>query len=270
MNGARSTILRLRLTAEVCKGGLSRARPVARQSGMRRFLFVVGLLLAAAFTTPTSGRTAGVPYPQMGPLGRYLMTDRQAEIELARTGAPPAISHNATVLVLTTRGYETARRGSNGFTCLVERSWMSPFSSSEFWNYKNRSPICYNPPAPRSVLLYTLRRARLVVAGTTKAAMLASIRAAVARKELPVPEPGSMSYMLSKQGYLADGAGAWMPHVMIYAPRSASAGDGASWGANLPGSPVVFDTQHHIVPEPETIFMIPVAHWSDGTVAPKT
>ena len=229
------------------------------------FHFATGLFVAASLVLPAAAATK---YPQMGPLSRYLMPDRQAEIALARTAAPPAISRDATVLVFTPRGYVRAERGGNGFTCLVERSWTSPFGSTEFWNFKNRSPICYNPPASRTVLLYTLRRADLVVSGRTKAAMLASIRAAVIRKQLPVPEPGSMSYMLSKAGYLADGAGAWRPHLMIYAPVSAGADDGASWGANLPGSPVVFDTSHRILPEPETIFMIPVAHWSDGTAAP--
>jgi hypothetical protein len=234
----------------------------------RLFLCATTLLVVEFMGMPGSGWAATGKYEQMGPLSRYLMPDRRSEIVLARTGAPPAISGHATVLVFTPQGYVTAEKGSNGFTCLVERSWMSPFSSSEFWNYKNRSPICYNPPASRTILVYTLRRAKLVVAGQTKAAMLASIRAAVARKQLPVPEPGSMSYMLSKNGYLADGAGAWMPHLMVYAPQSASVGNGASWGANLAGSPIVFDTSHHIVPEPETIFMIPVARWSDGTAGP--
>jgi len=37
------------------------------------------------------------------------------------------------------------------------------------------------------------------------------------------------------------------------------------WGANLPGSPVVLDDS---VPETETISLVPVARWSDGTAAP--
>ena len=31
-------------------------------------------------------------------------------------------------------GYETAVEGKNGFVCMVERAWMSPFDSPEFWN----------------------------------------------------------------------------------------------------------------------------------------
>jgi hypothetical protein len=224
----------------------------------------IGAALAVALTLPIRAWAGSVDYALMAPLSQYLM-DRQAEISLAQSAAPPAISLKATVLVLGPHGYETAVKGSNGFTCLVERSWMSPFSSTEFWNWKMRGPICYNPAASHTVLLYTLRRTDRALAGQTKTAMLAGIQAAVDGKTLPAPEPGSMAYMLSKVSYLGDGVGAWRPHLMLYAPAADSANDGASWGANEPGSPVDFDTGHHIVPEPETIFMVPVAHWSDGT-----
>ncbi len=46
---------------------------------------------------------------------------------------------------------------------------------------------------------------------------------------------------------------------MFHVPRVA----GASWGANLRGSPVILDGRE--VPEPQKIFMVPVSHWSDGT-----
>jgi hypothetical protein len=49
---------------------------------------------------------------------------------------------------------------------------------------------------------------------------------------------------------------------MFHIPRT----DGANWGANLDGSPVVMDPRE--VPEPETIFFVPVSTWSDGTPAP--
>jgi hypothetical protein len=77
-----------------------------------------------------------------------------------------------------------------------------------------------------------------------------------------------MSYMLSKQQMLGENAGSWMPHVMFHLPKSYRAGDGAIWGADLPGSPIVFDNEHHLVPEPQTILMIPVSRWSDGSPAP--
>ena len=204
-------------------------------------------------------------YERMAPLEQYLMGDRQAEIALARSAAPPGVSLHATVLVLGGRGYETASKGTNGFTCLVERAWMSPFDSAEFWNWHMRGPICYNPAASRTVLLYTTSRTALVLEGLSKPEMLARIRAEVAQKQMPAPEAGSMAYMLSKRGDLGDGVGPWLPHLMLYAPEADGASGGSSWGADVPGSPVILDTTHHVMPEPETIFMVPAARWSDGS-----
>src|SRR6202050_3187034 len=81
------------------------------------------------------------PYPNMAPLDQYLM-ERNAEIALARSAAPEAISRDAEVLVLGRHGYETAVKGTNGFVCLVERSWMSPFDDPEFLNPDQRLPLC--------------------------------------------------------------------------------------------------------------------------------
>jgi hypothetical protein len=224
------------------------------------------LLLACVFTAAGAAQADDLkaPYPSMAPLDQYLMPDRQAEISLARSAAPPAISDHATVLVLARRGYETAIEGSNGFTCVVERSWMSPFDSPDFWNPKLRGPICYNPPATRSILPFTIKTTELALAQLSKAQLHARIQTIVANKELPMPEAGAMSYMMSKDGSLGDGVGHWRPHLMFHVPKT----DAASWGANLPRSPVMLDTDHQDVPEPETIFMVPLGKWSDGTPAP--
>jgi hypothetical protein len=219
--------------------------------------------ITAAYAATAGDAASSEPlYQRMAPLDEYLIADPQAEIALARSAAPTSISDKATLLILKPQGYEAAVHGSNGFTCLVERSWMSPFDSTEFWNPKMRGPVCYNPAASKSVLVYTLRRTKLVLAGHSKAQMLDEIHSAVARKEIPLPEPGAMSYMMSKDGYLGDEAGHWHSHLMFHVPKAAP----ASWGANFAGSPVVLDDRE--LPEPQTVFMVPVTHWSDGTAAP--
>ncbi len=210
------------------------------------------------------GQDATASYATMAPLEQYLMADRNAEIALAKSAAPAAISNEAKVLVLGKHGYETAIEGKNGFTCVVERSWMNPFDNPEFWNPKMRGPVCYNPPATRSILPYTLNRTKLVLAGDSKAQMKESIEAALEKKQLPTPEPGAMSYMLSKDGYLGDSVKHWHPHLMFHIPTT----DAASWGANQPGSPVVLNTDFSPGPEPETVFLVPVGYWSDGTPGP--
>jgi hypothetical protein len=216
---------------------------------------------AAGGTVTASNPSPSAKYPRMAPLDQYLIPDAGQEIALARTAAPPAISAKATVLVLGRQGYDTAVAGTNGFTCLVERAWESPFDSPEFWNPKLRGPVCYNPAATRSILPSRFLRTKLALAGHPREQMLDEVRAALARRELPAPEPGAMSFMMSKDGYLSDSAGHWHSHLMFHVPKTAA----ATWGANLPGSPVVLDDRE--VPE-ETLFLVPIGHWSDGTESP--
>jgi hypothetical protein len=204
------------------------------------------------------------PYPSMAPVDQYLMTDRNAEIALARSAAPESISRDAKIMVLGRHGYETAAEGKNGFVCVVERAWMSPTDHPEFWNPKIRGPICFNPPAARSILPVTIKRTEWVLAGLSKAQIMDNLKAALGRKELPPFEPGAMSYMMSKQAYLTDRDGHNMAHLMIYTPLT----QGATWGADLAGSPVMFGGQFEGAPELVTVFLVPVAKWSDGTAAP--
>jgi hypothetical protein len=68
------------------------------------------------------GQNGNAKYPSMAPLEQYLT---HVETSLARSAAPKSISDNADILILTRHGYETAVRGSNGFVCVVERSWSA-------------------------------------------------------------------------------------------------------------------------------------------------
>jgi hypothetical protein len=204
---------------------------------------------------------AAVPapvYAAMQPLAQYLIAEAADEIALARSAAPASISADADVLVLREHGYETAVKGSNGFVCVVERSWGNHFDSDEFWNPRMRSPDCYNPPAARTVLPSYLKRTEWVLSGATKPVLVERTKAALLAKETAQPELGSMSYMMSVQGHLNEAAGHWHPHVMFFVPRATAA------GANLPGSPVF--AQDGDDTDPVTILNVPVRKWSDGSL----
>jgi hypothetical protein len=200
-------------------------------------------------------------YPSMAPLSQYLMPDQAAEVALAKSAAPPSISDHATVLVLQAHGYITAVKGTNGFVCAVERGWMSPFDAPQFWNPKLRGPICFNPEAVKSILPITYKRTALVLTGQSKDEIKKDMTAAFATKQMPSLQPGAMSYMMSKQAYLDDQFGHWMPHLMFYTATN------VNWGADQDGSPVMLNPQFHGQPEPVNVLMIPVAKWSDGSVA---
>ena len=199
-------------------------------------------------------------YPAMAPKEQYRIASAQEEIALARSAAPPSISADAEVLVLGERGYEVAVKGSNGFVCLVERSWDAGFDDPEFWNPRTRGPDCFNPLAARSVLPQFLKRTEWVLAGASRQQALDKARAAFADHEFTEPAAGSFTFMLSKQGYLGDQAGGpWRPHVMLFVPHGEAAA-----GASSTGSPVL---GHDGGPYEPTVLFIPVSNWSDGSTA---
>lgn len=226
-----------------------------------RGIVVLVAVFAAAWPIQaqnTKAHDTKSPYPSMAPIAQYRM-DRDAEIALARTAAPPSISRDAEILVLGQKNFETAVHGKNGFVCAVGRAFGGPLTNPEFWNPRNRSPICYNPAAARSLLPYALKQTGMALAGASKAQITDAIRTAVAKKELGAPEAGSMAYMMSKEAYLTDRGGHNLAHVMFELPRNGV----------LPDDPDFFVSWD---PAPVIEFNVPVGHWSDGTpiTAPHT
>jgi hypothetical protein len=220
---------------------------------------VVATLLLGYGAAVASAPASKSAYPSMAPLVQYLSPTRDDEIALARSAAPPTISKDAEVQVFGPKGYETAVKGNNGFVCLVIRSWDVNFDSPDFWNPKIRAPQCFNQPAAHWYLPIYLRRTAWVLAGVSRAEMLARTKSAVAAHEIRPPEVGAMVYMMSRRGYLGDDAGGpWYPHLMFLVPRTT----GSEWGADLQGSPIFSDSSR---PEPLTVFFVPVGRWSDGT-----
>ena len=220
----------------------------------------LAVMLPAAWHAPA--QEAKAPYATMAPIDQYLMADRDAEIALARTAAPPSISHTAEVLVLGRDGYTTAVKGGNGFVCLVERGFAAATVNSVFWNPKNRSPICLNAAATRTDLPIVQMKAKLALEGKSKAEIAQAVTAAFESGELPALEPGAMCYMMSKEQYLNDSVKNWHPHLMWFVPGAAA----AKWGGNVAGSPVI------AADDPEermTIMMVWADHWSDGSPAPQ-
>ncbi|HEV2287482.1 MAG TPA: hypothetical protein VGR81_00855 [Candidatus Acidoferrales bacterium] len=206
----------------------------------------------------------------MAPVSEYLM-NRDAEIALARSGAPESISRDATILVLGRHGYETAITGTNGFVCFVERGFGAPFDLPEFWSPKVHGANCINPPAVRSVLPIIREKTELLMAGKSRAEVVAALSASFAKKEFPALEPGALSYMMGKGSYLTDKGKHNAPHLMFY-----TASDDASWGANAAGSPIgsisFWDLSDHAYPRLKelpviNVFPISTRRWSDGTFA---
>jgi hypothetical protein len=217
-------------------------------------------LLSAAFTLAAAGSMRAQQSPDLTP---YLIADRATEVAMARSAAPRNVSDSATVLVLTRTGYVEAAHGTNGFTCLVLRSFLGGLDDPTFWSPKVRAPNCYNPPAARTVVLEIERRAEWIMTGVNRTDIIARTRRAYATHEFPMPAAGAMTYMLSHDQYLADTNPHWMPHLMFFYDRSLP---GAAWGAGGMTAPII-DGSASDPGYPVLTLLIPVRQWSDGTPA---
>lgn len=214
----------------------------------------LGFISGAGFAAPSAPA-----YTAMAPAQQYMMANAKEEIALAKSAAPPSISDKAEILVLGAHGYETAVKGTNGFVCLVERSWDAGFGDPVFWNPTIRGADCLNPEAARSMLPHFRERAGWALAGVSKAEMIAKTKAELAANSYAMPGAGAMAFMLSKDQRLANNPPHWHPHLMFFIVN----GKDAAWGANAAGSPVMSSVGNDV--DPVTTFFVPVGRWSDGT-----
>jgi hypothetical protein len=222
--------------------------------------FIVLALALNIASTPVVAQNTKNLYPAMAPLDQYLIADEKAEVVFARSAAPASISDSAEVMVLQRDGYKTVVNGTNGFVCLVERSWGQGTDEAEFWNPKMRAPHCFNAQAAKSFAQIYLMKTKLVLAGKSKAEIANAIATALDQKQLPALEPGAMAYMMSKQQYLNDQGKAWHSHTMFFSPGDMT----KSWAADDPNSPVMMvnDPQERV-----TILLVLADKWSDGTAS---
>jgi hypothetical protein len=228
----------------------------------KNLLNLFALAFALHFVVPGAvAQAAKDPYPTMAPLDQYLIADEKAEIALARSAAPPSIADAAEVMVLGRDGYKTAVTGTNGFMCLVERSWGQGTDAAEFWNPKMRAPHCFNALAAKSFAQIYLMKTKLVLAGKSRPEIAKAIATALDDKQLPALEPGAMAYMMSKQQYLNDQGKNWRSHTMFFSPGDMT----KSWAADDPNSPVMMvnDSQERV-----TVLLVLADKWSDGSASP--
>lgn len=196
----------------------------------------------------------------------YLISDRSAEIALARSAAPPSVSDSAAVLVLTPSGYVEAASGHNGFTCLVIRSFAGALEDPQFWNPDVRAPHCFNAPAAHTVLPAMLAQTDWILSGVPKSEIAARAKQAYASGVLHAPTVGAMAYMLSPRQYIVPQNPHWLPHLMLYFDRRSISA--SMLGADVAGRSGIIDGSSVNPDDPVLVLMVPVRKWSDGTPAP--
>jgi hypothetical protein len=221
------------------------------------------VLLWLLLWTSLNASTVWAEKPTYPPLSQYMMA-RDAEIALARSAAPAGISDRATVKILTTSGYEVAREGDNGVVCMVMRGFSAPtYTPAQFrdlvYDSTVHAPICFTPPAARTVMPYYELRTRLAMEGKGPNQIAEGLQAAYIKGELPRRDMVTFAYMWSAHQHLGPGIGAWHPHMMVFAPYY----DNAMVGGNAFGTP--FPQVTDDAGTPFTVVVIPV----DDTLAVK-
>jgi hypothetical protein len=140
---------------------------------------------------------------------------RDQQIALALSAGPEGVRSGATVYVLAATGYEKAREGSNGVTCLVGRHFVKPTETTI-------EPMCYDPEGTRTLLPVELYREELRSKGVAEDEIKADVAARYKDGRFKAPGRSGVLYMLSSDNRLGptpDHGTAHFPgHFMFYAP----------------------------------------------------
>jgi hypothetical protein len=144
------------------------------------------------------------------------------EMELALSAAPAHLRAEAAVLLLGERGYVEARKGSNGFTCLVGRSQP-----------KSVAPMCYDDEGTRTVVPLMIDEAAMRARGEGEEAIQRAAEEGFRTGKYKAPERPGISYMMSPVQELPGPDGVvrpFVPHLMFYAPNLTDADVGGRRG----------------------------------------
>jgi hypothetical protein len=140
---------------------------------------------------------------------------RDQQISLALSAGPKEVTNNATVYVLGQKGYEIARQGTNGASCLVERHFVKPDETTI-------EPTCYDPEGSRTLLQVDLYEAELRAKGTSEADIKKEVANGYKDGRFKAPSKPGVEYMLSSDNRLGPtpdhGTVHFPPHFMFYAP----------------------------------------------------
>jgi len=165
------------------------------------------VVLTLAVALPLAAQSAAA-----GRTGPRIMLPREREIALARSAAPREVSGDATVMILTERGFEVAETGRNGVTCVVNRSQP-----------ESLEPHCFDAEGSATVLPIELRRTELLREGKGLAEIDREIGQGLVAGKYRLPRRPAMSYMMSSGQVLYDDdgtrVGKWQPHLMIFYPN---------------------------------------------------
>jgi hypothetical protein len=194
---------------------------------LRRRIGAAALVLTALIHPASAQSPAAHPASNgqfLGQSRQYPLLPRELETELALNAAPAHLREGASVLVLGSTGYVTAKQGASAFTCLVSRRGGDLF------------PVCWDAEGTRALLPIDVDDAKLRLQGKSGAEIDQTIAAGFAAGDYHAPSRAGLAYMLSPLRYRIDARGQITrsspnPHVMFYGPNLTDADIGGLRGS---------------------------------------
>lgn len=148
-----------------------------------------------------------------------LPANAREEVAMALDAAPVSLREAAAVYVLGDDGYRLAREGTNGVSCLVQRSRPDTME-----------PVCWDREGSETILPRVLDEARWRAAGVDADAIDRRVADGFASGRYRAPRRPGLAYMLSTENFVFNGERVikYVPHVMAYAPYLTNADIGAT------------------------------------------
>jgi hypothetical protein len=190
----------------------------------KTLLSATAAVLAATLLTVKSSGAAepGAQFP--GPLTAI---PAEQQIQLAMSAAPSEISQHATILVLAPSGYMTARIGTNGFTCLVERQYLETLE-----------PSCYDAEGSATTVQARIHLEQLRAAKIPEEEIERTINDQYKAGIFKAPSKPGLVYMLSPHNKVYNDRTNKIvhapPHLMFYAPYATQRDFGEFVGPHFP------------------------------------
>ncbi len=184
---------------------------------------IVGLL----FALTASAENKQTP----GMMNKIELLPRDLEIQLALSALPPHLRDNATVYVLNPdKGFEVARKGTNGFVAFVARTGDDTFRGAwPLTAYRDDIlyPISFDKAGTQAQMRVFFDAAEMQAKGTPPGELKRIIKDRFKKGYYKAPKRAGISYMLSpilrtygnpeESGSMVPTLN--IPHVMYYAPN---------------------------------------------------
>jgi hypothetical protein len=160
-------------------------------------------------------------------------TPEAVQIRLAESAAPAEVTRNASIYVLQAGGYELARKGTNAFTCFLDRTRVNTVE-----------PQCMDAEGFATTFRVRLFVERQRAAGVAEENITEAIRLGYRSGRFHAPRRAGIVYMMSDYNVVFDEDAQKLvhvsPHLMFYAPgltkKDVGSGDGAPFLTH-PGAP---------------------------------